>query len=394
MLRSLLALIPVLVTGEVTVKDRTFTIRGNGYLDPTGPGLRVPVTEARVTLRENRDFAATLFARGERILVRGTWDPRGSSAIERIDINDAFGTRAEGSGSIHFNGRGGNPVRFSLEGRTRQGPFRVEIRDRDDEWNDRRDDPRRNDGDDRRAVELGNGDRVHRNIDATTDGNGLLRMAGVRNGNFSVSRVRLGTSRDATIDIDRGTRGTIRGQITDVRGARVAIRVTNMLGNRATGEIIAVMRGTHEIERLNGSGRSDAGSWQMDFESTERSARPPGGGREDWDRRPGEMEAAVSGSGSLTQDIGPSLSFDRLRVRLQPNHDAVVTLQGRRQTISLVGRWSAGRMDDLVTIELGRVNEKRADGRLNLRMNSRAVEALDGAGRTDMGRFRVAFDRR
>jgi hypothetical protein len=395
MFRSLLAFITVLSAGTAEAKDRTYTIRGDGYLDPTGPGVRLEMDEARVTLRDNREFLATFMARGERVVIRGRWDPRGRDAIEQVSINDAFGARAEGTGTLQFDGNHDRVIRIMLQGRTREGAFRVDIRERGgrpDDWNDRD----RDDRYDRDRPDLGEGNRVFRNVDATTDGKGILRLAGVRNGDFTVARVRLGTSRDVTIDIDRGTRGSIRGEITDIRDHRVAIRVTNVLGHRASGEIIAHMQSAHEVDRLNGSGGSDGGSWQFDFTGTERPER--GDGRDwsdndrDWPSR-FPLEANSTGSGTLSQDVGPALSFDRARVTLQNDRNAIVVLEGRRQTIRLAGRWSES-YGDRITIDLTQVNEKRANGRLNVRTGGRSLLSLDGGGATDMGRFRVSFDRR
>ena len=127
--------------------ERNYTIRGDGWFDTGNDRFgRLPMREARLTLRDNGEFAVTLFVRNERYLVRGRWNRNGRSDVERIDINDAFGERASGNGSLAYRGRGGQPVRLELEGRTNDGTFHATITDPvkgdwvDRDRNDRRDD--------------------------------------------------------------------------------------------------------------------------------------------------------------------------------------------------------------------------------------------------------------
>ncbi|MGQ0767101.1 MAG: hypothetical protein ACT4OZ_15745 [Gemmatimonadota bacterium] len=370
--------------------DRSYTIRGSGYLDPTGPGVRLALSEARVNLRDNREFEAVLFARGERVTIRGRWDRRGNGNVERIDISDAFGTRAEGQGTLHFAGRNDRPVRLALSGRTRHGSFHADIRDDDL----RRDEPRRNDDDYRDAI--GRGNRVFRNVDATTEGSGLLRMAGVRDGRFSMARMRLGTSREATLDISRSTRGTMRGEIVDIRNNVVRIQVREVMGRRASGELVADMIGAHEIERIRGAGSSDGGSWQIDFESEESEDSNGRWGRND-DREsdwPVSRDYRVRGSGSLTQDRGPVMEFDRAALQLETNRRATLLLDGRRHSSRFAGTWVRTRNGEGILIELARVNEMNAEGRIEVHVQGRALQSMNGSGQTSLGRFRVRFDSR
>jgi hypothetical protein len=393
MTRYALAFIPLLLSAPSGARDRTYILRGDGYMDPVGPGSRVPVREIRLRLREDGAFSASIDARGERIDVRGTWHRRGKSNVDRLSIGDAFGARADGSGTLQFNRRGSEqPVRLFLEGRTRRGEFRVEMRD--DGNRGRGDD--RNDGD---PMELGRGTRLFRGIDATTTGDGMLRMSGVRDGRFAVMRARLATSREAVIDIDRGTRGTVRGEITDVSGYTATLRVREIMGRDASGTIEISMHREHEIKRVRGSGTGAKGSWQLDFDgpNSGRSTDDYGGwdvggwGRERIplpDRR--AREFAIRGRGTLTQDVGPTIVLDRLRILLQHNHDAVVTLEGPGPSVRLEGSWSEGRFGDVV-IELGRVNEMHARGRVEMRVLAGSLEYFRGAGQTNLGRFDLHF---
>jgi hypothetical protein len=94
----------------------------------------------------------------------------------------------------------------------------------------------------------------------------------------------------------------------------------------------------------------------------------------------------------LQQDVGPDLTFDRMRVRLDANGNAWISLEGRRQSVELRGTWR-GEGRDEVRVELASINEMRARGRLTLERSGNRVERLEGDGRTDRGRFDVRFSR-
>lgn len=245
---------------DAPARERNFTMRGDGWFDTGNARFgQVAMREARLTLRDNGYFAVTLFVRNERYLVRGRWDGRGNGNVERFTIEDAFGRRADGSGTLFFDRNDDDPRRLTLNGRTSAGPFRAELAvdRRDDRWR----------GDDR-----------WRDDDRQRDDNW-------------------------------------------------------------------------------GPGRA--------FESNDR------------------------GEGWLRQDVGPSMTFDRMRVTLAADRGAVIRLEGRRQTLHLRGTWRDS--GNGVTIELSGVNELRAWGRLELDRDGRRVRSLDGTGRTEMGRFEVRF---
>ena len=272
------------------------------------------------------------------------------------------------------------------EGHTREGTGQARIAsERNAERNDRRSDNHRSD------VVLGRGNRLHRNIDATVDGSGTLRLSRIRDGRLGTVRARMGTNRDMRLDFERPTRGTVRAEITDIRGNRITARVTDVFGNGGNGEIVVVMRDREMVERINGFGSSDAGGWQLEFEGRRRANSDSGWGDDDgWWGNAGTLESA-RGQGWLRQDLGPSLSFDRIRVSLSANRDAVIQLEGRRQQLRLRGRWSG--TGDVVRVDLSQVNEMRSRGRLELRLDGREVRSLDGAGQTEAGRFEVRFNR-
>jgi len=392
MTRYLLAMIAAagIASGEAAALERNYTIRGSGYVEGGGRAGRMDLSEVRMTLHDNGDFAATLFARGERVIVRGNWNRRGNGNVERLLIESVRGVRAEGSGTIQYRRDGdSSPERLVIEGRTRNGTFHAVI-----------DETRRQSGgsdpggwdregwDPDGRTRPGSSNRLRYDIDATTYGDGMVRMSGVRGGDFSTVRARLGTNRDVRIDIDRSTRGTIRGQIQDVRGDRISVRVTDMFGYTASGDLVVVLRGSNDVARINGSGTSRNGSWQFDFDGNARREDDPwgngGSGRVD--------DRTERGSGQLRQDLGPAIPFDRMRVSLQNDREAVVVLDGRRDPVRFVGRWSTG-WDGDVVIQLQRVNEMRASGRLELRRSGSRVTSLTGNGRTERGRFEVWFSR-
>lgn len=387
MTRYVLALIAAVsfFGGEAAAAERNYTIRGRGYIDGGGRTERMALSEARMTLRDNGYFAVTLFTRGERLLVRGNWNRR-TGNVERITIEDAWGQRAEGTGTIQYRRDGdAAPERMVIEGRTRNGTFHVVI----DE--DRRGGGNTGDaggwdrgGWDRDGdVRPGNRGRLRSNLDAQSHGDGILRMSGVRGGDFSTARTRLGTNGDVRIDIEHPTNGVIRGEIEDVRDDRVTVRVTNVLGYSGSGELVIVLSGNDDVARINGSGTSRNGSWQLDFDGNGRR------GNERWED---SWDRSERGTGQLRQDVGPSLSFNRMRVSLERDRQAVIVLDGRRDPVRLIGRWSTGRSGDVV-ITLQQINEMRASGRLELRRSGGSATSLNGSGRTDRGRFEVFFTR-
>ena len=158
-----------------------------------------------------------------------------------------------------------------------------------------------------------------------------------------------------------------------------------MFGYAASGELVIVMRGSADVARINGSGTSRNGSWQLDFDGNGRR----GDDRRD-DRWEDSFDRSERGSGQLRQDVGPSIAFDRMRVSLERNYEALIVLDGRRDPVRLIGRWTTGRDGD-VTIALQRVNEMRASGRLELQRSRGSVTSLSGNGRTERGRFEVFF---
>lgn len=391
MTRNVLALVAALgaLGSDAAALDRNYTIRGSGYVEGGGRGGRMDLSEVRMTLHDNGDFAATLFTRGERVLVRGNWTRRGNGNVERIVIESVRGLRAQGSGTIQYRRDGdADPERLVLEGRTSNGTFHATIDDT--RWRNGGSDPGgwdRGGWDPDGRTRPGSSNRLRYDIDATTYGDGTVRMSGVRGGDFSTVRARLGTDRAVRIDIDQSTRGTIRGEIQDVRGERITVRVTDVFGYSASGDLVVVLRGTDEVARINGSGTSRNGSWQLDFDGNDRG----------YDDRPDDPwgridDRTVRGSGQLRQDIGPAIAFDRMRVSLQNDREAVIVLDGRRDPVRLIGRWSTG-WDGDVVVQLQRVNEMRASGRLELRRMGSRVTSLTGNGRTERGRFEVWFSR-
>lgn len=389
-LSAALIAVAALSTSAVAA-ERNYTIRGDGWFDTGNTRYgRLPMREARLTLRDNGEFAVTLFVRNERYLVRGRWDRNNRSEIERIDINDAFGQRASGNGSLAYRFRGGQPVRLELDGRTNDGTFRASIVDpANDEWNDRDRNDRRDDFD------LGRGNRLSRTINTNVVGNGTLRLSGIRDGRLEEVRVRMEQDRDVRLEFSQPTRGTVRAEIIEVRDNRVTARVSEVYGRRASGEIQIVMRSWDMVDRINGSGGSDNGSWQLDFDGRSRRDGDWNNGGwndgRDGDWNGGRRDMNERGNGWLRQDLGPALSFDRIRVLLEVDRDAVIQLEGRRQSLTLRGRWSG--VGDVVRIELTQVNERGARGTLEVRRDGNRLRLVEGDGRTDRGRFEVRFNR-
>jgi hypothetical protein len=368
-------------TASVAVKERNFTLRGEGWFDSGNARFgQIPMREARFTLRDNGDFAVTLFVRNERYLIRGRWETRGNGNVERIVITDAFGQRASGNGTLIYDRGDNDPHRMVLNGRTGDGDFRAELSSgRGDDW-EGRDRPNAS-----RDLMLGSGNRLYRDVEAETDGTGLLRMSGIRDGRLNTVRARMGTNRDARLEFGGPTRGVVRGQVINVRDNRVVIRVEEILGAAGTGEMVVTMENRERVDRIEGSGSGRNGSWHLEFDGRSRDRIP---GNDGWGRG---FEFNERGSGWLRQDVGPTMNFDRMRVTLDPGRDALIRLEGRREPMVLRGRWR----DDgnVIRVDLSAINEMRARGRVELERDGRRVLSMHGNGQTDRGRFEVRFRR-
>lgn len=251
--------------------ERNYTLRGSGWFDGENTRFgRLTMREARLTLRENGEFAVTLFVRNERYLLRGRWDRRGRGNVDRIDLRDAFGRRASGSGTLQYGFDGDHPERLSLRGRTSEGTFMAEIRD--EEWFDRgnrdrdnrdRDDRDRRDRDrDRNDNDWGWGG----SFDATERGNGWLRQDVGPEQSYDRIRVRLEGNRNATIVLE-GRRQSLqlRGRWTQDRDNDVRIELTSVNEVAARGRL-DLRRNRGNVERLDGNGRTEMGRFEVRFE--------------------------------------------------------------------------------------------------------------------------------
>lgn len=261
-------------------------------------------------------------------------------------------------------------------------------------------------------VGVGTGRRLYRDVNATTYGEGVTRFRDAGDGRFDVARAQVSTRGDARVDIDRPTKGTIRGIVREARGDAVVIRVTNVYGYNADGELTITLRGDNEIGRMYGSGNSDHGRWSLRFDGNDRygygndsgwgyGGRGSRNGDWGWDRSrrdgPGRgdddvIDDTMRGYGTLSQDRGGTLSFDRARVELDRDGSAQITLDGR-ETVRLYGRWSRTRNGDM-TVQLRRVNNVEANGEVRVDRQGRQVSYIDGGGRTTRGRFSVTFNAR
>jgi len=378
--------------GEAT--ERNYTLRGDGYVDGFGRSRRTSLREARMTLKDNGYFAVTLLANGQRVLVLGRWDGRRDGDRERFTVHSVGGEPFSGSGTVYYRARRGDePTRLDLQGRSRTGVVTAAIQSDDDRdgWDDDRWDRRGRD-DDRNGRGVGNV-RIPREIDVTSNGRGTVRMPWVRDGEFSALRLRLQPNGQFRIDIrDRAT-GTIEGEVEEFDEGRMVLRVRRVMGVSAGGELTLGMRNNVEVERAYGSGTGDRGSWQLDFAGDGRSTYPADRGRNDRydDNRAIKITANEKGRGTIRQDDGPDLSFDRARISIDRDRDAVIVLQGRN-TIRLRGTWrSVGNGN--VRIDLDSVNEMRARGTIDVDVDGKRVRSFNGSGTTDRGRFTVNFRR-
>jgi hypothetical protein len=387
--RLYLAAVLLTSTAQLSAaQERNMTIQGDGYIE-TRRG-RSPVREARMTLRPDGSFAVNLFTSGsQKVLVTGRWDRQRLGNVERINVDQLGGQRADGGGTLNFEDRDHElPRRLSLNGTTAGGRYQLSIDSRRSDFPG--DDPsdRPNTG-----GNYGSGSTIYRNIDARAEGDGETRMDGIRGGGaFSVARARIGVGRDVIIDIDRPTSGSIRGTVRNVRGNRIDIDVNAVYGYKASGSMNVVLRDANEIGRLEGSGNGERGRWTLEFRGTGRLGGDgwgggSGGGRDDDDAI---VDANERGSGRLTQDRGPELEFYRAEVHLDDDHRAEIRLDSRREPVRIYGRWSRGALGGIL-VDVDRINDRRSDGRIEIRREGRSFRSLAGEGQTGGGRYRLTF---
>lgn len=378
---------------DVWAKELNHRLRGDGFAEGVVSNRRTSLREVRMTLRDNGYFAATLFAGGDRILVVGTWDGRRDEDRERFTVHTVGGVPFTGRGEVYFRGRGDEPTRLDLQGRSRNRTINAAIQSDDDRdgwgnggWDDRGRDDNRNNG---RA----RNERITRAIDATTNGRGTIRMPGVRDGDFTALRLRLEPNGEFRIDVRDRTRGTIEGEVEQYNGTSMVLRVRRAMGVNVRGQLTLAMRNSIEVDRAYGSGSGDRGSWQLEFDGDGRSTYPAGrdrDGRYDDDRF-AAFASNERGRGTIRQDDGPDLTFNRARVTLRGDRSAVIVLEGRT-TIELRGTWRAVGNDD-VRVELQSVNEMRARGSVSVDAQGQRLRSFNGSGTTDRGRFSVTFRR-
>jgi len=364
-------------------QERNITLAGRGTLEG-GRGAARDVREVKLTLRDNADFAATIVLRNSTLLLSGTWRRPGVGNVEQVEVRDVGGTAVRGEGTLVFQDRSRTAARrLSLEWMGRDGRYRLEVGTRDADENDR---PR---GDDWSA---GIGEQVYRNIDARAEGDGLTRMSGVRGGAFALVRARVGTGSDVIIDIDRPTRGEIRGRVRRVDGRRVEVGVSAIYGYTASGLITLDFRSAGELATMEGSGSGERGAWTIEFRGRRPPNDPPSGGsgRGRDDDREALLVATERGRGTLTQDVGPSLDIVQARVALRDDRNGRVVLEARRETVTIDGRWTQGNAGR-IQFEIRRVNDLDASGRLVIRRDGRSFTVVEGDGRTPRGKFSIVF---
>ncbi|MEP7382489.1 MAG: hypothetical protein ABI910_12415 [Gemmatimonadota bacterium] len=369
-----------LVATSGRAQERNLTLVGIGTI---GGGRSAPneVREARLTLRANADFAVTVVSRKATIIVKGRWQRPTIGNVDRIDVREVAGVAVRGSGTLSFADRDRMvPRALQLSWSDRAGSYRLELATRDGEDDDSPD-----------GWRAGAGSQVYRNVDARAEGDGLTRMEGVRGGAYSVVRARIGTGGDVIVDVDRPTRGEIRGRVRRVQGQRIEIAVTAIFGYTATGTLTVRLRSADEVQSLAGSGSGERGPWSLDFRGTgmpNEIPRPNGGDLPD--NTALQMDRAEGGRGTLSQEGGSTLAIGRATVRLDRAREGHIILEARRERVTIDGRWLEA-ADGRVQFEVRRVNAREASGRLTIRRDGSSFSTIQGDGRALGKPFTLVF---
>jgi hypothetical protein len=173
------------------------------------------------------------------------------------------------------------------------------------------------------------------------------------------------------------------------------VSVSAIFGYTATGTLTVQLRDADEVQRFDGEGSGERGSWTLEFNgrglpndypSGPGSGGGPGGGSGDG---ASALDRDEPGRGTLAQDVGPTLELSRARVSLDDNRTGRIVLEARRDRVTIEGRWTStgGRVE----FDVRRINDRLASGRLTIRREGRSFSTIDGEGRTGGGRFSLVF---
>lgn len=377
-------LTPLLAVAIVSVnaqaQERNLTLVGTGSI----AGERSPATtvrEARLTLRANAAFSVTLVGRKTTTLIKGTWQRPTLGNVDRIEVREVAGVAVRGSGSVSY----ADPARRSartlqLDWTDRGERYHLQLATLDAE-----------DDDSPEGWRAGAGAQVYRNVDARAQGEGVASMDGVRGGDFTIVRARIGTGGDVELDVDRPTRGEIRGRVRRVRGKRIDVAVLAIFGYTATGTITVRLRSAGELGSLEGSGTGERGAWSTSFRGTGVPNEVP---RPSLGDAPGnaalQMNRTEGGRGTLSPTGGSVLDVGRATVRLERVRDGHIVLEGRRERVTIDGRWLEA-PEARVQFEIRRVNGREASGRLTIRRDGASFSTIQGDGRALGKPFTLVF---
>lgn len=361
-------------------QERNLTLVGTGSIEG-GKASPTEVHEARMTLRTNSDFAVTLVSRSNNIVIKGKWQRPTLGNVDRIEVRDVAGVAVRGSGNLSYgDNERRTPRTLELNWNDRGESYRLEIATRDAEDDDSPD-----------GWRAGAGSQVYRNVDARASGDGAARMDGVRGGAYSVVRARIGTGGDVVLDVDRPTRGEIRGRVRRVQGKRIELAVLSIFGYTASGTLTVRLRSADEVRAFDGTGTGERGPWSLTFRGNGMPndvPRPSGGDRPE--NTVLQMDRAEGGRGVLSQAGGSTLDIARATVRLERARDGHIILEARRERVTIDGRWLEA-PDERVQFEVRRVNGKEASGRLTIRRDGSSFSTIQGDGRALGKPFTLVF---
>lgn len=365
---------------NVAAQERNITLVGTGSIDG-GPSSATALREARLTLRANSDFAVTLIGRNTSIVIKGRWQRPAIGNVDRVDVREVAGATVRGSGSLGYADRDRRVARtLQLDWNDRGESYHAELAMRDAE-----------DDETPGGWRAGAGSQVYRNVDARAQGDGVARMDGVRGGAYSIVRARIGTGGDALLDVDRPTRGEIRGRVRRVQGKRIELAVLAIFGYTATGTITLRLRSADEVRSFEGSGTGERGAWSLDFRGSgmpNEVPRPSGGALPENSAL--QMDRTEGGRGTLAPTGGSVLDVARATVRLERARDGHIILDGRRERVTIDGRWLEAQ-DGRVQFEIRRVNGRDASGRLTIRRDGSSFSTIQGDGRALGKPFTLVF---
>ena len=338
--------------------------------------VQLPLTRARVRLQKNGRAQIRLWG-SELHALDGRWTGDLAAESVRLSVSEWEGRDADLRGTLSRSRRNGwDEIR--LAGPSDRGPVKLEFKGKGS------------------ALEYDNtGPRVSA-LERTMRGTGTVTVDGRSRDEAVVVRIHLQRDWGAVVQI-QGAKERFAFQGTWLqRGEepKLSLDLTSgSLGRGTLGSGTLEMQAEDRWRVLSLSGRTATGTWAVGFRAAEPVRLLFDPGDEGAPALVSALVSEVAGAGSLTLPAQRGArAIRRLRVSLQANRDAEITILEGDTTATLTGRWSPGERRGRVDIAVtgGSLKGFRGTGKVEL-SEALAVTRVVVDGRVVTLRTRLEF---